>query len=530
MAEPKSLNDDIDIPSVVLVVDDNEVNRDVLTRRLIRYGHEVETAENGRQALRMIRSKEYDLVLLDIMMPEMNGYEVLQRIKEDPETRNLPVIVISALDDIDSIVKCIQLGAEDYLPKPFNPLLLRARITASLDKKRLRDREQEHLEEQTLAQRIDRELNTRLEIERVAEITLSWAKRRTQPDAILVGLVHPNLLQILIAEGNERELVNNCWPLEAAPLKKAIQSVLPQSTTEPTHFFSPSAKKQIVFPIANAGETIGLLIVESNHEKHFDNTKIAFLSRLSDRAGIALANAQLYQAVQLANSAKSEFIRDVSHELKNPMTSILNYAKMMNSAGPINEDQESFVQIIISNVQRMSRLVSDLSDISRIESGQLHLDIGEVHLPKAIQEVVMSFKGQIEQKKQTLQLQIEENLPPAWGDKDRIQQILTNLLSNAHKYTPEEGHITLSASLNGDGQVHIAVTDNGIGLRPEDQAKIFQKYFRAADERSRTPGTGLGLNITKTLVELQGGQIWFESEFRKGTTFHFTIPVLPHSD
>ena len=125
---------------IVLVVDDNEVNRDVLSRRLTRYGYSAESAATGREALRMIRKKEYDLVLLDIMMPEMNGYQVLERIKEDPLTRSLPVIVISALDDIDSVVKCIELGAEDYLPKPFNPMMLKARISASLDKKRLRDR------------------------------------------------------------------------------------------------------------------------------------------------------------------------------------------------------------------------------------------------------------------------------------------------------------------------------------------------------------------------------------------------------
>ena len=125
--------------SAVLVVDDNEINRDVLSRRLERQGYAVAVAEDGHQALEMLATQRFDLVLLDIMMPKLNGYQVLQRLKTDPVLRDIPVIMISALDDLDSVVRCIEMGAEDYLPKPFNPVLLRARINACLDKKRLRD-------------------------------------------------------------------------------------------------------------------------------------------------------------------------------------------------------------------------------------------------------------------------------------------------------------------------------------------------------------------------------------------------------
>ena len=129
----------------VLVVDDNEVNRDLLARRLQRQGHVVTVAEDGLQALEMLRRDPFDLVLLDIMMPQMNGYQVLENLKADEKLRHIPVIMISAVDDIDSVVRCIELGAEDYLSKPFNPVLLRARISACLEKKRLRDKEQAYL-------------------------------------------------------------------------------------------------------------------------------------------------------------------------------------------------------------------------------------------------------------------------------------------------------------------------------------------------------------------------------------------------
>jgi CheY-like chemotaxis protein len=129
----------------ILVVDDVEMNRDVLSRRLERLGHSIVTANDGREALDVMRTQPFDLVLLDIMMPEMNGYEVLEALKQDPALRHIPVIMISAIGEIDSVVKCIQLGAEDYLGKPFNPTLLKARVGACLEKKRLRDQERSYL-------------------------------------------------------------------------------------------------------------------------------------------------------------------------------------------------------------------------------------------------------------------------------------------------------------------------------------------------------------------------------------------------
>ncbi|HIK33514.1 MAG TPA: response regulator [Oscillatoriales cyanobacterium M59_W2019_021] len=131
----------------VLVVDDNEANRDLLRRRLKKQGYSVTVAENGYRALELIESEPVDLVLLDIMMPGMNGYQVLEQIKANPDLRHIPVLVISALDDLDSVVKCIELGAEDYLSKPFNPIVLKARIGACLEKKRLRDREKAYLQQ-----------------------------------------------------------------------------------------------------------------------------------------------------------------------------------------------------------------------------------------------------------------------------------------------------------------------------------------------------------------------------------------------
>jgi len=257
---------------------------------------------------------------------------------------------------------------------------------------------------------------------------------------------------------------------------------------------------------------------------------------LSDNAAIAIYNAQLYGEVQRANIAKSDFVSFVAHELKNPMTSIKGYTELLaaGSVGEINEMQTNFLQTIRANVERMSVLVSDLNDNAKIEANRLRLDFKAVDVPDVLDEALRSTKRQVDDKKQVVETKYSDGLPKVWADQVRVGQVLTNLVSNAHKYTPEGGKIMVGAEETqnqwdpeGAKQVvHLWVKDNGIGISIEDQAKIFQKFFRSEDSKAReAPGTGLGLNITKSLVEMQGGQIWFESEYRQGTTFHFTIPV-----
>ncbi|MGE5262459.1 MAG: response regulator [Acidobacteriota bacterium] len=200
----------------ILVVDDDEINRDVLSRRLERQGHTVATAANGRQALEMVLEGRYDLILLDLMMPEMNGYQVLKHLKADPALRELPVIMISALDEIDSVVRCIELGAEDYLPKPFNPVLLQARIGASLEKKRLRDRQRELFGQFATKEVADELLNHGFSLGgKMVEATAMFSDIRSfttitesQPPDMTIELLNGYFSHMIQAIGSEGGIVN----------------------------------------------------------------------------------------------------------------------------------------------------------------------------------------------------------------------------------------------------------------------------------------------------------------------------------
>ncbi len=405
----------------------------------------------------------------------------------------------------------------------------------------------ERVNELSVMQRIDRELNTYLEVPRAMKITLDWAMRQSGADAGLVGTVHEDGLRVMADQGFGNELESyrdSLLPVDLPGVKGAVNEEITQQISRSDFFkqqdddytLLPEAKSQIVIPIRREEQVIGLILLESTQKDPWTEDVKDFLSRLSDHAAIAIANAQLFLQVQEADLAKSEFVSFVSHELKTPMTSIRGYTDLLlgGAVGQINEAQENFLSTVRSNVNRMSTLVSDLADISRIESGRLHLEFAPVLLTDLVNEVVRPHEQGLKEKEQTLKQHITDDLPPVWGDRTRIAQIFTNLLSNANKYTPQSGTITIQAEQSPnlwdpDGApevVLVSVQDTGVGMSMEDQEHIFTKFFRSADPKVReVPGTGLGLSITKYLVEMQGGKIWFESELGKGTIFKFTLPV-----
>jgi signal transduction histidine kinase len=397
------------------------------------------------------------------------------------------------------------------------------------------------VEELSVLQRIDRELNASLDIGRAMRLTLEWAMRQSQADAGLIGILGDRGVRLMAQQGYdeiEENYKSSPLPLEQPALVQAVETGQPVSVSldDLRPGLLPGALTQLVVPIRREAGVIGLIVMEKREIAAQTEASLPFLTRLSDHAAIAIANAQLYQEVQAANEAKSEFVSFVAHELKNPMTSIKGYSDLLakGAVGPITDMQSNFLATIQSNVERMSTLVSDLNDNSKIEAGRLRLDFKAVELPETVDEVLRSTKRQLDDKKQTSQLELADPLPKIWADRTRLMQVMINLVSNANKYTPEGGVVTIGAEQSanqwdpgGAAQVvHIWVRDTGIGISLEDQKRIFEKFFRSDDSKAReSPGTGLGLNITRSLVEMMGGRIWFESEFRQGTTFHFTVPV-----
>ena len=399
----------------------------------------------------------------------------------------------------------------------------------------------DRVDELSVMQRIDHELNASLDVARAMGLTLEWAMRQSHADAGLVGILEGKGLRLTAQQGYEE--INKTYqdapmPLEQPAMSAASGTGEPQSVAldDSRPGLLAGARTQIVVPIRRESTVIGLIVLESRSVDPPPVQAMAFLTRLSDHAAIAIANAQLYHEVQATNEAKSEFVSFVAHELKNPMTSIKGYTELIakGAVGPVTDMQANFLGTIQSNVERMSTLVSELNDNSKIEAGRLRLDFKTVDIAEVLDEVMRSTRRQMEDRKQSSSIDLPSKLPDIWADRTRLVQIITNLVSNAIKYTPEGGRIKIGAEQStnqwdpkGAAEVlRVWVQDSGIGISSEDQKMIFQKFFRSDDSKAReAPGTGLGLNITRSLVEMMGGRIWFDSEFRQGTTFHFTLPV-----
>ncbi len=321
------------------------------------------------------------------------------------------------------------------------------------------------------------------------------------------------------------------YPIERGITGRAVrtgQAILcPDVSKDPDYDpVRESTLSQLTVPIILEGKVLGAITLESSCYDAFTPEDLAFVRSLADRAAIAINQARLFEEVRQASEAKSAFIADISHELRNPLASIKGYTDLMlgGKAGPLSERQEEFLKKVRSNADRMEKLLKDLSELSKIEAGKVPLNISPIMLKDVVEEVLSSYWERAVDKGLTIQMEVDEGLPPVKADRLRLTQIISNLVDNACAYTPQGGRITIRASKE-DRLAKIEVEDTGIGIPPEEQPKIFKRFFRGSHPVVRErQGTGLGLHITKRLVEMQGGEIWFRSAPGKGTTFTFTLP------
>jgi signal transduction histidine kinase/DNA-binding response OmpR family regulator len=250
------------------------------------------------------------------------------------------------------------------------------------------------------------------------------------------------------------------------------------------------------------------------------------LAQGGDFLGVVTIFRDITKEVE-ADRAKSEFVSTVSHELRTPMTAIKGYTDLLHAgaAGPVTPEQQRFLSTIKNNTDRLTALINDLLDISRMETGRVRFEPRPVQIGEVIADVVNALAGQAEEKHLGLTYEVAAGLPDVMGDRDRLNQVLTNLVGNSIRYTPENGQVDVRAYLV-ERAVRVDVQDTGIGIAPEDMGHIFDRFYRADHPLvQETRGTGLGLSIVKMFVEMHGGRIWVESAPDKGSTFTFILPV-----
>lgn len=411
----------------------------------------------------------------------------------------------------------------------------------------------QRLSELETLERIDFELNRSLDLRRVAQITVEWALENSAASAGLLGIVtgDPPMLEIVYSLGYGLEdappgAEDGRWPLDRGIAGRVLRTrqadLVPDVSIDPDYV--PSLRGgigQIAIPMVSGDSVIAMLILESNRQPLFRIAELSFLQRLAEHATIAIANAQLYAELARANESKSEFVSLVAHELKNPLTSIQGYSDVLlgGAVGALSDQQKAFLSTIRSNAERMTTIVSDLNDITKLETNKLRLELAAVDFARVVEATIAPLKRQIEEKEQALVVNLPDDLPLVYADQNRLIQVLTNLLSNAHKYTPNRGSIEIRGAIiparpdetGAPAMLRVTVRDTGIGMDEADLARLFTPYFRSDNPEARAqPGTGLGLTITRGIIEQHGGTISVESALGVGTAFHFTVPLASQAE
>ncbi len=381
------------------------------------------------------------------------------------------------------------------------------------------------IEELQQLRRIDMQLTETLDAQKAMFYTLEWACRLSEATSGHLGLVEDEPHHVVATHHYGRQKTG-ALPVNLDTVYKEIWQVVDSRQTLMVDSGQYGKDTVLIVPVLRENNVIGVIVLKREDAGTFNPTQQDIVQRLATRAAVAIENARLYDAVREADKAKSEFVGIVAHDLKAPMTSISGYSELMLMQDEnLNDRQRNFLQRIQDTVRRMEILVSDLADISRIESGHFLMDETRIAPQSVIQALKDATLPEIEKRRHKFIEKIADKLPELYVDYYRLLQVLTNLITNAYKYTPEGGTITLEIKQAGN-RVRFSVSDTGIGISKEDLKKLGTKFWRAEDRETRAqPGTGLGFAITRHLVEQMGSQIDIHSKKNEGSRFTFDVPV-----
>lgn len=475
----------------ILVVDDEPRIREACSLILRTMGFKVRTAADGAQGLQLLEEHHFDILLLDLVMPNMSGFELLSRVQDiDPDT---VVIVITGYATLEHSIEAMKKGAFDFIPKPFTPDQLKAVVTKSLRYTHaLQDIATNKSRMRVMVNKLhDGVLITDMD-KRVVLANPSFKKMIGARDGTLIG-----------------RKIGDAFPNPL--LLQAIDSALNSSAAE------------------DIDQEINDELTVSSATGEPDKIYSLHCSPYRGRSEQNLGTITLLHDITVAKQIeqmKSDFVSMVSHEIRSPINSLLMQLSIITDglAGEVTDKQREILERASVKIKNLDHLVTDLLDLSRIESGLISYEFEQVDLAALLQEQVTFHTPRAADKNITIKLQLQSELPLIPAVPRQMEEIFTNLLTNAIKYSPEGSSIGLQASAD-DSRIYIQVKDSGYGIPAEDLDRIFNRFYRVKDRQTRTiEGTGLGLAIVKSIVESLKGEIQVESEYGKGTRFSIALP------
>ena len=483
----------------VLVVDDEEVLRLGCSRVLASEGYRVTTAANGQEALDKLASEAVNVVLCDLKMPVMGALGVLEQ--ATVLYPGIPVIIMTGLGTVADAVECMKKGAYDFVTKPFSIDHLCLVVKRALEKQLLEQQTRQLQEEQA------RNLyNLALEQSRMHTIVNCMA------DGVLVTnregevvLGNSTLLQLLGVNTPPPQPGPLAAYLNDGAFQDAINSLLVGAGNHP--------EKLIAQELCQNGI-------------HLRALSAPFSGPDSQVLGTVTVFHDVTHFKEL-DEMKNDFVRMVSHELRSPLAAIKQqHAVILDGlAGDLTDKQRELLSRAHAKIQGLLDLINDLLDVAKMEAGYGQMEQVPLDLRPILAELLELLRERAANQRITLRLEMPENLPPLQADRRSMEEVFTNLVSNAINYSPDGGEVTVAAISHGD-YLEVLVRDQGIGIEAEEIPKIFDKFYRVKNPKTRQViGTGLGLALVKGLIEAHRGAVDVESTIGAGTTFRVKLPT-----
>ncbi len=515
-----------EIKDTILLIDDSEQIIELLSDMLVRAGFTVLAARDGKEAFETTRAAVPDLILLDVMMPDSDGYQLCNLLKESERTRDVPIIVISALDRVADRVRCYESGAVDFIPKPFQgeELLARVQTHLALRKVQIKRGKQSVHAEQGISDRIIferalHESNQRLQSiidntptviyvkDALGRYTLINRKFEELFHVKWDSLIGKTDYELFIKEEADRYQRNDKLVLTSG---RAIQVEEEVNLDDGLHSYI-----SVKFPLMNIkGEIYAVCGISSD---------------ITVRKQADLLLQQAKEAAESANRAKSLFLANMSHELRTPLNIIIGFSQLMQREVNMPSDLKRHLDAINRSGEHLLSLINGVLEVSQIEAGRSSLHPTTFDLYGMIEDIESMFCIRTGQDGVSFSIERQLDLPRFLvGDQGKLRQVLVNLVGNAVKFT-DEGRITLRVSVvsgfdndRGERTIQFEVEDTGVGITDEDLKQLFQPFEQTMNGRTKG-GTGLGLTISREYVRLMGGDLTVRSEPGRGSVFSFPI-------
>src|SRR5215468_2435958 len=534
----------------VLLVEDNDDDALLIRESLSVTTLEIVRAERLSTALAQLPSGKFDAVLLDLSLPDGWGLDTIRRLGR--EAAAVPIVVLTGLNDEEIAMRVVEEGAQDYLFKGQTDGHLLARslryaIQRHRAEETLKKRNRELLILQKISETILGSLHLKAVLEKILEETMVSDSFDLGNIRLLDG--SREMLEVVAGRGyrhaenvlSHRELARRTESRQSKFGDRLFKEPCVEENLQQCGGYRTLKKEGVesflMVPVRANGEVVGTLQLASRTPRKFKPEEVNLLQTIGNQLGIAVQKAQLHeetlrQALELerANKLQADFTAMIAHDLRSPLMNVMGIAEVMTAGmfGSVTREQKKWLGRIQSNSQTLVDLVSDFLDVTKLESGYVDLSRETVNLTALIQKNIDSYRVVALNKRISIQDAVEPSLIAIHADPRRLDQVLSNLISNAIKFTREDGKVEVGAALADAAGAKIWVKDNGVGIAADQIGRLFEKYRQGDNvKNSSHRGTGLGLVICKMIVEAHGGRIWVESFEGKGTTFFSHCPLAP---